>query len=82
MHRLYDGNCARCGAEWKSETACHCNGCHRTFSSLSGFDAHRRNLKCVDPATVGLEKNAKGWWRHPLKGNRPANWSEPRQADA
>ncbi len=28
------------------------NGCHRTFSSIRGFDDHRRTGRCVDPATL------------------------------
>ena len=33
----------------------HCNGCHRTFSSDSGWEKHRKGphpRTCLDPATL------------------------------
>lgn len=47
-----------CGATWTGKSTCHCGGCHRTFSSLSGFDRHQTALPehpwvvCRDPATM------------------------------
>ena len=43
-----------CGARWHQagNRTSHCAGCHRTFSSTSTFDAHRRDMRCVDPATL------------------------------
>ena len=48
-----------CGAKWTSAGACHCAGCHTTFSSISAFEKHRRNLVCLTPAKAGLVLRAK-----------------------
>ena len=55
--------CGGCdGIWWQSgEYTSHCTGCHRTFTSLGGFDAHhreadcRRGFVCADPATLTRE---------------------------
>ncbi len=46
----------RCGSRWGGLNTCHCaaDGCHRTFSGVSTFDRHRRDGRCIDPATVGM----------------------------
>lgn len=50
------GTCGRCAARWTAAGAAHCAGCHRTFSTVSGFDKHRtRDDGCLEPTTVGLE---------------------------
>lgn len=41
-----------CGARWSRAGACHCASCHRTFTSLSGFDTHRRGMQCLDPENI------------------------------
>lgn len=41
---------------------CKCPACDRFFGGVSGFDRHRVNSVCVDPASVGLELNARGYW--------------------
>lgn len=41
---------------------CKCPACGRFFGGVSGFDRHRVNAACVDPASVGLELNARGYW--------------------
>lgn len=33
----------RCGARWSGSQTAHCARCCRTFSGVSGFDAHRRD---------------------------------------
>jgi hypothetical protein len=45
----------------------HCGavGCHRTFGGVSGFDRHRRNGECLDPAELGMVERG-GVWRFPL----------------
>lgn len=45
-----------CGKKWRGASRSHCGakGCHLTFSSVSTFDAHRKNGVCLDPASVGL----------------------------
>lgn len=63
--------CTRCGARANGRAYAHCGarGCHRTFSSVSGFDRHRRDGQCVDPATVGLvEVTRSGWTRWQFPG--------------
>ena len=45
----------RCGARWAGSTTAHCGAqCHKIFSGVTAFDAHRRNGVCLDPATVGM----------------------------
>ena len=58
-----------CGATWGGRQACHCAGCHRSFTGESSFVRHRRDLQCVDPATArrkdgspAFELNARGQW--------------------
>ena len=51
-----------CGAEWGGHQACHCGECHRTFSSLTWFDRHRRGGTCTDPAGLGMRLNKRECW--------------------
>jgi hypothetical protein len=45
----------RCGARWDGLRTAHCGaGCCRTFAGVSHFDAHRKDGKCLDPATIGM----------------------------
>ncbi len=50
--------CPRCRARWVQvgDRTGHCSGCHRTFSSVLAFDAHRQTVDerraCVDPARL------------------------------
>ena len=43
--------CNGCNNRWSGVTACHCAGCHRTFTSLAAFDIHRIGGQCNDPTT-------------------------------
>jgi len=43
-----------CGNWWTGGERSHCGSCHRTFTSLTAFELHRRGLRCNDPAAVGL----------------------------
>ena len=43
-----------CGAWWTGGERSHCGGCHLTFTSLTAFEAHRKGLRCNEPASVGL----------------------------
>ena len=43
-----------CKQWWTGAERSHCGGCHRTFTSLTSFEKHRKGLRCNDPATVGL----------------------------
>ena len=45
----------RCGARWSGSRTAHCGGtCHRTFTGVSTFDAHRVGGRCVEPGASGL----------------------------
>ena len=67
--------CGRCGARWRGVNACHCGGCHRTFSGPTLFDLHRSargtadHGTCLDPATLtkggALELRDDGIWHAP-----------------
>lgn len=46
--------CSRCDERWSGQAACHCSGCHLTYTSISAFDAHRRNGACRAPEASGL----------------------------
>lgn len=43
----------------------HCATCHRSWGGISGFDRHRRNGLCLDPAGLGYDL-VKGIWRQPM----------------
>jgi len=43
-----------CKSWWTGGERSHASCCHRTFSSLSAFDQHRKGGRCNDPTTVGL----------------------------
>lgn len=46
--------CGHCDARWFGRRTCHCGSCHRTFTGVGPFDAHRRQGICVDPTAAGL----------------------------
>jgi hypothetical protein len=48
---------------------CLCSECGRYFGGADGFTRHRVNYQCVDPATVGLQLNSRGYWIR--KGPKP-----------
>ena len=60
-----------CGAWWTGLGAAHCGGCHRTFTSVSGFVAHRKGAKCADPETLGMVAADRKWTGWSL----PGSWS-------
>lgn len=69
--------CGGCPARWTGTSTAHCAGCHHTFSSVTGFDTHRRQGQCADPATVGLVHNdTRGCWTFPPPDptKRPIDW--------
>lgn len=43
-----------CGARWAGANTSHCGACHETFTSVGGFDRHRKGGRCADPAEVGM----------------------------
>lgn len=59
-----------CGQEWSGTRACHCGGCHETFSGVHLFDAHRsltgEHGSCRDPRTLGGGVELRdGVWSYP-----------------
>ena len=40
----------------------HCTSCHRTFSTVSNFDRHRKDGVCKNPARLGMKQNSRGTW--------------------
>lgn len=73
--------CSGCPATWTAPTACHCaaEGCHRTFSGVALFDAHRaaegKHGGCIDPAAI-VKKNGQ-----PLMAFRGGMWRGPEMTD-
>ena len=54
---------------------CQCSVCERYFGAVRGFDMHRVDGKCVDPALLlskagrsRLTLNPKGYWVQPSSG--------------
>lgn len=48
-----------------SPSMAHCPTCHRTFGSVGGFDQHRKQGECLDPADLGMAERD-GVWRTPM----------------
>jgi hypothetical protein len=51
--------CGSCTLRWGGLNTSHCNGCHRTFTGMTAWEAHRtgthvKGRYCLDPADVGL----------------------------
>lgn len=55
-------SCGGCQGTWTGTAKAHCSGCHRTFSGISAFDAHRVRSSCADPSTRDLIE-VDGIWR-------------------
>lgn len=74
----------RCGPSCVRPTPAqaHCAAeCHLTFGGVSGFDAHRRNGECVDPATLGMVERD-GIWRKPMSAEAAARFDSLREDGA
>ena len=41
---------------------CQCGACHRGFTGLEAFDAHRQGHRCLEPSSVGLWLATDGLW--------------------
>lgn len=54
---------SKCGSDCARPTPAqaHCSVCHTTFGGVSGFDAHRRDGVCADPASLGMECRGEVW---------------------
>lgn len=48
-----------------SPAMAHCPTCHRTFGGVTGFDAHRKDGHCLNPADLGYVERD-GVWRLPM----------------
>lgn len=53
-------------------STCTCHPCGESFTGLTAFDKHqdvdynrRPAVQCLDPATLGMERNAHGRWGYP-----------------
>ncbi|MGH8280695.1 MAG: hypothetical protein ACRERZ_00740 [Gammaproteobacteria bacterium] len=46
---------------------CYCSACGEYFGGVVGFDLHRlgeyTQRYCINPATAGLTKDSRGYWR-------------------
>jgi len=57
-----------CGRWWTGRDRNHCGSCHETISSVTGFDAHQKDGKCVSPGAVGMVAREEPWgelWVYP-----------------
>ena len=60
------GYCSKCHERWPGTARAHFTGCHKTFRSAGGFDKHRKDFACLDPANIGMEMDEKGSWLTPM----------------
>lgn len=60
---------AECGKEWSGTRACHCSGCHETFSGVDLFDRHRtlhgEHGTCRHPSELRGVELRDGVWARP-----------------
>lgn len=54
-----------CNRPTPSQAHCAAAGCHQTFGGVHGFDKHRREGTCLNPADLGMS-SIKGIWRVPM----------------
>lgn len=57
-------SCGGCPTRWWGLNMAHCARCHRTFSTVTGFDLHKVNGRCIDPASgkVPQRLDSRGVW--------------------
>lgn len=55
------GYCGKCKERWTGSRKAHCTGCCRTFKSVSAFDRHRRDMKCLNPEDCGMTMKDGVW---------------------
>ena len=74
----------RCGPECVHPTPaqahCAARSCGITFGSAGGFDKHRRDGRCVDPAGLGMTET-NGVWRTPISDDDRERLRAIREAD-
>lgn len=49
-----------------SQAHCAALGCHQTFGGVRGFDEHRKDGRCLNPASLGMVRSDLGIWRTPM----------------
>jgi hypothetical protein len=61
-----------CTCDMHGTSYLHCGACHRSFLSLTAFDAHqdvdysrRPAVECRDPASLGMTPGGTGVWGTP-----------------
>jgi hypothetical protein len=52
--------------------ACKCTSCGAIFTGITGFDDHRRNGKCLPPASIGMGLDYRGMWSISPRAIKPA----------
>lgn len=60
---MNEADCVRAGTKGS-----YCRGCQQGFSSPWGFDKHRSDGRCLNPADVGLVIGKRGYWTRPFDG--------------
>ncbi len=73
--------CGGCTATWTALGTAHCGACHRSFSTVGLFDAHRSQYgergRCLDPATLTVRSGG----RRALLELRDGLWCGPEMTD-
>lgn len=48
----------KCGRQWMGLAEAHCTLCHRQFSTVTNFDAHRVDGQCIEPTKARIRGDA------------------------
>lgn len=85
-------SCTDCGRKWTGYSQAHCRGCHRTFSSVSVFDAHNPGGVCGDPPSINSKKKPTGFmlvdstfgpiWTRPMDEKRLEGLRQQRREES
>lgn len=52
--------CPKCH-QARAQSACHCMVCHRSFTSLTAFDAHQRADQCTIDGPKWRQRDDGAW---------------------
>lgn len=75
-------SCGTCGRWWTGRRACHCGGCHATFSGISAFDRHSTVHGCIQDFGGILVPIPRAWgtmWATPLREGADPDWWRSRK---